>query len=266
MVVSGVIGLAFLVAIPAAAQGNGNGKGGGGKGSPDIPLVVVFRDAAGDALRSDGAAYIHGSPGVKEAVLSDSRNIYLDISPKNEEHIRSFVIDLSAAEQLVEGDPPPSSGAVQEADLGVYADDGFGHNTEGGVAAVTSQQWARLPLFFADPNVRRSSWKLSYSKSSFRDGTEGVGFALVDCALVVGSNCTAWVAHKDGPELADSSVPNRASLISFVPDEADAGEWRIPFAIGFCVLDYVRTTYASMDPGEACRMLLESHPVFGAGE
>jgi hypothetical protein len=265
--------LGLILVLPAAQSRPGKGKPPKGE---TTSVIVVFRDALGleedgqdrDLFRSKGGAYVDGEPGIKESILMENGNFRL---------VFPSVRDRDETTRQVRLEFPPGSndsyGCEPDEDpnyflemgelditpnhLFVGTDDGYGANIEDGFRAVKPKDawaWARIPLFFYDPNITRVQWKLSYSDSRLwvPPDVEGAGLGRVTCKWTEAGECVAWRVDKETGKTEYER--NRAVLLSgkekTIPS---AGEWILPFAIGVCDKGFFETNYPD-DPANACRL------------
>jgi hypothetical protein len=265
MVVIALLGLVFV--LPAAQSRPGKGKPPKGE---TTSVIVVFRDALGpeedgqdrDLFRSDGGAYVDGGLGIKEAILMEDGNFRLVFPSlrEREETDRQVSLEFPEGSNDPDGcepDEDPNYFLDYFLDMGalditpnylfVGADDGYGANIEGGFRAVKPKDawaWARIPLFFYDPDNTKVQWKLSYSDSRLRvpEGVQGAGLGRVTCKWTEAGACVAWRIDKETDK--SEYEMNRAVLLSFkertIPS---AGEWILPFAIGVCDKAYYENQY-----------------------
>ena len=121
-----VLVTSVLIIAAFAMPGSGvsaiqKGKGGKGKGT-ETPVIIVFRDAVGDLLGSDGqGAYIHGGLGINRAVLDEAGQVRLSfVQPKGKKTVatRHLKIELdpsardTAADLPSDGPPPDLGGGL----------------------------------------------------------------------------------------------------------------------------------------------------------
>ena len=228
----GAIGLMLAMTTPAMAQGRG--KGGGGKPPEDIPLIIVFRDAAADLLRSDGLGpYIAGGVGINRAAFDEAGEVRLSfIQPKGKDTTseRNLFVDLSADPVRDWGGKPPFETALINAFFHISADD-LPDGSVGSVRDTTRTAEARFPIF-SERKSELEGWKLSFSDGRLRNESFD-NRVTVTCVRVPVDNCIAWKVEKEdyGKE------PVAALVGGGTKEEPDAGVWRLPFAIAVCLRD-----------------------------
>ena len=263
-------GLAFAVALPVSAQRTGNKKPGGG--ATEIPLVIVFRDAAGDLLRSDGeGAYIAGDPGIARAAFDNAGEVRLEFeSPKGKDPspVRHFHVDLTAKPVKSWGGQPPAflvDGVFPDfphppfddlhGSFHISADDypsGDTGSVKGLQLGLENSLPARFPIFAASKSQWRGR-KLSFSDRRLfhEDFDDRVTVTCVSFDI----HCIAWMVQKELDVDLETQVKPLAARVGLGGSEGkDASVWRLPFGIAVCRLDaYEGSPMDPEDPGEWCK-------------
>ena len=256
------VALCLAFALPSEdvlAQNNrGSLKGkpsGRGGGSSEIPLIIVFRDATGDLLRSDSvdgqpAPYIAGDPGIARAAFDDAGEVRLGFSQskgKNPTSGRHLVVDLSGTPEVPLGPRPPKFNT--EAEINAFfhiSADGDGVGVRDLLPDGSLGTNARFPIF-SERKSDWEGWKLSFSDNILGDVPDNR--VTVSCVeRVTGGPCRAWMVEKE----LYGKTPRAALVGGGTNEEPDAGIWVVPFGIAVCLYEEFKDSPPS--PGEACLM------------